>query len=58
MVDATIIYYSKFYAVHDHLDSEIVVELKVWEVSKSHKYPEGLKYSLFCVDIERRDIFL
>jgi len=32
MAEATIIYYSKIFVNHDHLDSEVVVELKVWEV--------------------------
>jgi hypothetical protein len=52
MVQATIIYYSKIYVKHDHLDTEVVIELKVWELPVSEKYPNGIKYSLFCVNVE------
>ncbi len=31
----------------------IVVELKVWRVSKSQAYPEGVKYSFFAVHAGR-----
>ena len=58
MVEATMIYYSKIFIIHDHLDSEVVVELKVWEVPKSAKYPDGLRYSLFCVDIETKKVII
>ena len=34
MVPVTIIYYSKILVSHEYLDSEVVVELKVWEVEK------------------------
>jgi len=27
-----------------------IVEMKVWEVPRSHNYPEGFKYSLIAVD--------
>ena len=29
-----------------------MIELKVWELPVSEKYPNGIKYSLFCVNVE------
>ncbi len=58
MVDATIIYYTKIFVTHDHLESEVVVELKVWEVRKSEKYPDGVKYSLYCVEVDTKNVLI
>ena len=58
MVSATIIYYSKIFVSHDERESEVVIELKVWEVPVSEKYSEGLKYSLYCVDVDTKVVVL
>jgi hypothetical protein len=58
MVPVTIIYYSKILVSHEYLDSEVVVELKVWEVPKTEKYPDGVKYSLYCVEMETKIVLV
>jgi hypothetical protein len=58
MAPATIIYYSKFFIKHDHQDDDAVIEIKVWEVFNDIRYPEGVKYSLFCVDLETNEVIV
>ena len=58
MVSATLIFENKVFVKHDRLEKDAVVELKVWELPTSHKYPQGLKYSLFCVEIESKRIIV
>jgi hypothetical protein len=50
MAPATIIHKSKIYLKHSYLDKEAVIELKIWEIAKGIRFPEGIKYSLFCVE--------
>ena len=45
MVQATIIYYSKIYVKHDHLDTEVVIELKVWELPVSENIQRDIIYT-------------
>lgn len=49
MVQATIIYRSKITLIQRETLEVAIAELKIWKVAKSSGYPEGLKYSLFCV---------
>ena len=58
MAPATMVYAQKFFVKHDYQDTEAVVEIKVWEVSDHKKYPDGLKYSLFCVNVESNEIIV
>lgn len=32
----------------------LLVEIKLWEVPKTHKYPDGIKYSLIAIDLNKR----
>lgn len=45
MVQATIVYYSKIYVKHDHLDTEVVIELKVWELPVSENIQRDIIYT-------------
>lgn len=58
MVKATLIFLSKFFIVHKTLDLKAVVEMKIFQVPVSEDYPEGIKYSLFCVDPETNYIYV
>lgn len=58
MVTATLIHADKIFIKHDTLDKEAIIELKVWELPISNKYPDGLKYSLFCVEVESKEIIV
>jgi hypothetical protein len=42
---AKLIFHNKFFRVDGS-----IVEMKIWHVQKSEKYPYGIKYSLFWVD--------
>ncbi len=35
-----------------------MVELKVWEVPKTEKYPDGVKYSLYCLETETKMVLV
>jgi len=35
-----------------------VAELKVWKVSKSGDFPEGIKYSLFLVNVATKKVLI
>lgn len=52
MVTATLIARSKFFIPHQELEKTAVVEIKVWRVPKTDDFPEGVKYSFFCVDVD------
>jgi hypothetical protein len=43
---------------HDDEDSDAVVEIKVWEVNDFVKYPDRIKYSLYCLDLESHEIIV
>ncbi|MFY7992560.1 MAG: hypothetical protein ACOVP4_04630 [Bacteriovoracaceae bacterium] len=52
MTETVLIHHQKFYITHTKdKNREAVVELKIWRVNDS-RYPENMKYSLFCVDLE------
>ncbi len=43
MGKATLYLHEKFY-----LDDETVVEMKIWKIADTERFPEGFKYSLFA----------
>lgn len=58
MVKATLVFSSKFYIVHRTDDLNAVVEMKIFQIPVCSDYPEGIKYSLFCVDIKTNYVFI
>lgn len=58
MVVATLIYASKVFVRHETLDREAILEIKVWELPNSKKFPDGIKYSMFCVDLETKEVLV
>lgn len=58
MVQATMVYSAKITLIRQITQEVAIAELKIWEVIKSKDYPEGLKYSLFCVLKETGDIII
>jgi hypothetical protein len=40
------------YYAKNRLDNRYVVELSIFEVGKSTKYPDGIKYGLICKDLK------
>lgn len=56
MTETVLIHHQKFYITHTKdKNREAVVELKIWRVNDS-RYPNGIKYSLFCVDLETHEV--
>lgn len=55
MVQATMVYSTKITLICQVSQEVAIAELKIWKVTKSKDYPEGLKYSLFCVLKETGD---
>ena len=49
MAKATIIYQLKVYLEHRSLVDEALVEIKIWRVPDDQRFPEKIKYSLYCV---------
>ena len=41
----------RFY-LKNKIRGRYVVELSIFEVGKSAKYPDGIKYGLFCKDLK------
>jgi hypothetical protein len=58
MVSATLIGHEKFITTHSSSDSTVIVEVKIWEVQDIQKYPEGIKYSLYCVDLRTKEVII
>ena len=58
MVKATLIFSSKFFTIHKSLDLKAVVEMKIYQIPVSMDYPERVKYSLFCIDMETNTIIV
>ncbi len=40
------------YYVKNNLHGRYIVELSIYEVGKSVKYPDGIKYGLICKDLK------
>ena len=55
---ATLIYHSKVRLLHWKTDAVAIAEAKVWKVPVSKDYREGVKYSLFLVVKETREILI
>ena len=34
------------------LEGSLIIEIKLWEVASTKKYPDGVKYSLIVVDLK------
>lgn len=49
-MSAILLYHSKLTVVHSVTKMVVIAELKIWKIDDSHAYPEGIKYSLFCID--------
>lgn len=58
MVQATIIQNSKLTLVRRETQTVAIAELKIWKVPRSKDYPEGTKYSLFCVLKESGEVLI
>ena len=46
------------YYVKNRIDDRYVVELSIFDVGKSLKYPDGIKYGLMCKDLKTGDYVL
>lgn len=58
MGQPVLIHHQKFYIAHKlDIHKQAVVELKIWKVSDK-RYPERIKYSLFCIDLESKKIIV
>ena len=54
MAPATMVYYRKYFVKHDQLDTEAVVEIKVWEVSdRPHIHIDQIEQHYFFESIEK-----
>ena len=47
----------RFYS-KSKIQNRYVVELSIYEVGKSAKYPDGIKYGLICKDLKSGDFVL
>lgn len=55
---ATQIYHSKITLVHIETEQAAIAELKVWRVPIDDNFPEGIKYSLFLVSLENKQVIV
>jgi hypothetical protein len=46
------------YFVKNKIHGRYVIELSIYEVGKSAKYPDGIKYGLICKDLKTGDFVL
>jgi hypothetical protein len=46
------------YYIKNKVHDRYVVELSIYEVGKSSKYPDGIKYGLICKDLKTGDFVL
>lgn len=46
------------YFTKNRLHDRYVIELSIYEVGKSAKYPDGIKYGLICKDLKTGDYVL
>jgi len=57
-MSAALLYHSKVHLVHRGTDDVAVAELKVWQVAENNNFPEGIKYSLFLVNLKSGDVVI
>lgn len=58
MGQTVLTHHQKFYITHSKDENrEAVVELKIWRVDDK-RYPDQIKYSLFCVDLETKEVII
>ncbi len=43
------------YYIKNKIQSRYVLELSIYEVGKTSKYPDGIKYGLICKDLKTGD---
>ena len=55
---ATQIYHSKITIIHSETEEAALAELKVWKVPTDENFPEGIKYSLFLVSLETKNVIV
>ena len=58
MVSATLKYSQKVTLIHRKTEHIAVAEIKVWVVKATKDYPQGIKYSLFCVNLETKEVII
>ena len=58
MVHATIISHFKVTLIQRETLTVAIAERKIWKLSKSKDYPEGFKYTLFCVLKESGEVLI
>lgn len=57
-IKANLLMHRKLTVLHTEHNIEAVCELKIWQLAESHKYPFGLKYSLFCINKKTKEIII
>lgn len=58
MVQATMVYSAKVILIQRETQQVAIAELRIWKIGRSRHYPEGFKYSLFCVLKESGDVLI
>lgn len=46
-----LLYHLKVHLLHKTTEGRAVAELKVWRLQQDENFPEGIKYSMFLVDL-------
>ena len=57
-INAVSIFHRKLTVIHIETNIRGICELKAWQVPVSKKYPLGIKYSLFCVDFQSKEVII
>ena len=58
MIRAVQVQHRKWVITHKDSDQGAIVEVKVWDVQNSKKYPDGIRYSLFCIDKDSFEVVI
>ena len=53
-----LVYHSKITLMHKKTENSAIAELKIFQVPKDENFPEGLKYSLFLVNLETKKVLV
>ena len=51
-------YHSKLTLIHPETNIIAICEIKVWKISDPKSYPNNIKYSLFCVEVPKKNILV
>lgn len=57
-IRTVLLLHRKLTAFHSETNIEVVCEVKIWQLPESDKYPFGLRYSLFCVDVVSKKVLI